>query len=76
LAEIATISFGLAAKAPENAEPSDIDTVKVATVVPETELSGSEAAVGTKVMPVGFGRSGGSPATTVRLKFADPLNGV
>src|SRR5262249_61584410 len=71
--EIATISVGLAAKVPENAEPSDIDTENVATVVPDTELSGKEAAAGLNAIPVGLG-GGGSAATTLIVKLAAAVN--
>ena len=64
---------GLALRVPENAEPSDIDTEKTATLVPETELSGKDAVVEIKVMLVGVGGSG-STATTV--KSAELWNGV
>jgi hypothetical protein len=73
--EIATVPTGLAVKAPENAEPSDIDTETTATVVPATELSGRDATVETKLMPVGVG-GGGTTATTVMAKSAELLNRV
>ena len=74
LPEIATVPTGLAPKVPENAEPSDMDTKKVATVVPAGELSGSDVVVVTNVMPVGVGRDGGS--ITLTTKVAEPLNRV
>jgi hypothetical protein len=72
--EIATVLLGLAAKVPANEEPSDIDTEKVATVVPAGELSGSDVVVVTKVMPVGVGRDDGS--ITLIIKVAEVLNRV
>jgi hypothetical protein len=74
LPEIATALPGLAARVPANVEPSDIDTEKVASVVPAGELSGRDVVVVTKVMPVGVGRDGGS--NTLILKVAEPLNRV
>ena len=74
LPEIATVPAGLAPKVPENGEPSDIDTEKVATVVPAGELSGRDADVVRNVMPVGVGRV--VEATTLILKDAEPLNRV
>jgi hypothetical protein len=65
---------GLAPSVPENAEPSDIDTEKVATVVPEGVLSGRDVVAVTNVMPVGVGRDGGS--MTLTTKVAEPLNRV
>jgi hypothetical protein len=76
LPEIATVSAGLAWRVPENGDLSDIETVKVATVVPENELSGSEVVAGSSVMPVGMGGGGGSTANTVIVKFAESLNCV
>jgi hypothetical protein len=58
------VSAGLAWRIPENVEASDIETVNVDTVVPETELSGSEVVAGTNVMPVGVGSGGGTTANT------------
>ena len=66
--EIATVLAGLAARVPANVEPSDMETKKVATVVPVGELSGSEAAVVTNVIPVGVG------SVTLIIKVAEPLN--
>jgi len=74
LPEIATVSAGLALRVPEKAESSDIETLNVATVVPETVLSGSEVVAETNVMPVGVGGGGGSAANTVIVKFDEPLN--
>jgi len=74
LLEIATVPAGLAPKVPENVEPSDMDTEKVATVVPAGELSGRDVVVVRNVMPVGVGRD--VAATTLILKVADPLNRV
>jgi hypothetical protein len=73
--EIATVPTGLAVKAPENVDPSDIDTDTTATVVPATELSGRDATVETKLMPVGVG-GGETTATTVMVKSAELLNRV
>jgi hypothetical protein len=73
--EIATTPTGLAVKAPEKVDPSDIDTDTIATVVPATELSGKDATVETKLMPVGVG-GGGTTATTVISKSAELLNRV
>jgi hypothetical protein len=55
LPEIATVPAGLAPRVPANDEPSDMDTEKVATVVPAGELSGRDAVVVRKVIPVGAG---------------------
>ena len=66
--EIATVLAGLAARVPANVEPSDMETKKVATVVPVGELSGSEAAVVTNVIPVGVG------SVTLIIKVAELLN--
>jgi hypothetical protein len=65
----------LAVKAPEKVDPSDIDTDTTATVVPATELSGKDATVETKLMPVGVG-GGGATATTVISKSAELLKRV
>jgi hypothetical protein len=70
--EIATVPAGLAPRVPANNEPSDIDTEKVATVVPAGELSGRDVVVVTNVMPVGVGRDG--EAMTLIIKVAEPLN--
>jgi hypothetical protein len=70
--EIATVPAGLAPRVPENREPSDMDTEKVATVVPAGELSGRDVVVVTNVMPVGVGRDGGS--ITLIIKVAELLN--
>jgi hypothetical protein len=72
--EIANKSVGLAAKVPENGEPSDIDTERVAAVVPDSELSGTEAVAGVNVIPVGVGGGGGSAGPTVMVKLADAAN--
>ncbi len=72
LPEIATVPGGLAPRVPANDEPSDIDTEKVAAVVPAGELSGRDAVVVTNVMPVGVGRDGA--AVTLMMKFAESLN--
>jgi len=56
--EIATVLVGLASGVPANDEPSDMDTEKVATVVPAGELSGRDVVVVTTVMPVGVGNGG------------------
>jgi hypothetical protein len=45
LPEIATVPAGLAPRVPANGEPSDMDTEKVAIVVPAGELSGSDVVV-------------------------------
>src|SRR5271156_5225370 len=52
--EIVTVPDGLAVRAPAKAEPSDIDTETAATVLPAAALSGSEAALGVKLTPVGI----------------------
>src|SRR5271156_3443699 len=52
--EIVTVPAGLAVSVPVKAEPSDIDTETAATVVPVAALSGSEAALGVNVTPVGM----------------------
>ena len=72
--EIATVSAGLAPRVPANNEPSDMDTEKVATLVPAGELSGRDVVVVTNVMPVGVGRDVGS--ITFMIKVAEPLNRV
>jgi hypothetical protein len=72
LPEIATVPAGLAPRVPANDEPSDMDTEKVATVVPAGELSGRDAVVVRKVIPVGVGRDG--PSTTLMMNVAEPLN--
>ena len=72
LPEIATVPAGLAPRVPANDEPSDMDTEKVAIVVPAGELSGRDAVVVTNVMPVGVGRNG--EAMTSIIKVAEPLN--
>jgi hypothetical protein len=74
LPEIAIVPAGLAANVPANAEPSDMDTEKVATVVPASELSARDVVVVTNVMPVGVGGDG--EAITLMTKFADALNRV
>jgi hypothetical protein len=51
-----------------------MDTEKVATVVPASELSGRDAVVVTNVMPVGVGRVEGS--LTLMTKVAVLLNRV
>jgi hypothetical protein len=51
-----------------------METENVATVVPAGELSGREAVVVRKVMPVGIARDGGS--MTLTTKVAEPLNCV
>ena len=71
--EIATVLAGPALRVPENAESSDIDTEKTATVVPETELSGKDAVVEIKVMLFGVGGSG---STTTTVKSAELRNCV
>jgi hypothetical protein len=71
LLEIATVPAGLAPRVPANDEPSDMDTEKVATVVPAGELSGRDVVVVTNVMPVGVGRDG--EATTLIIRAAEPL---
>ena len=68
-AAIATVLAGLAARVPENADPSDIATEKEATVVPETELSGKDATADLNVI-IGDGAT----AVTVIMKFAEALN--
>jgi hypothetical protein len=72
LPEIATVPVGLAPRVPANDEPSDMDTEKVATVVPAGELSGRDVVVVRNVMPVGVGRDG--EATTLIIRVAEPLN--
>ena len=72
LPEIATVPAGLAPRVPANDEPSDMDTEKVATVVPAGELSGRDVVVVTNVMPVGVGRD--DEAITLMIKVAEPLN--
>ena len=72
LPEIETVPAGLAPRVPANNEPSDMDTEKVATVVPAGELSGRDAVVLTNVMPVGVGGDGGS--MTLMMNVAEPLN--
>jgi hypothetical protein len=73
LPEIATVPAGLAPRVPAKDEPSDMDTEKVATVVPAGELSGRDVVVVTNVMPVGVGRD--TAWTTLMMKVAEPLNG-
>ena len=72
LPEIATVPVGLAPRVPANDEPSDMDTEKVATVVPAGELSGRDVVVVTNVTPVGVGGDG--EATTLMITVAEPLN--
>jgi hypothetical protein len=72
LPEIATVPDGLAASVPAKDEPSDMDTEKVATVVPAGELSGRDVVVVTNFMPVGVGRD--DAWTTLIIKVAEPLN--
>ena len=72
LPEIATVPAGLAPRVPANNEPSDMDTEKVATVVPAGELSGRAVVVVTNVMPIGVGRV--DEAVTLMIKVAEPLN--
>ena len=72
LPEIVTVPAGLAPSVPANDEPSDMDTEKVATVVPAGELSGRDVVVVTNVMPVGVGRDGA--AVTLMMKVAESLN--
>ena len=73
----ATVLAGLGAKAPENGEPSEVDTEKVANMVPTTALSISDVVTGLNLIPVGTGTGGGStPAVTVIVNFACPLNRV
>ena len=74
LPEIATVPAGLAPRVPANDEPSDMDTEKVATVVPAGELSGRDVVVVRNVMPVGVGGDGGS--VTLIIKVAELLNRV
>ena len=73
---IATVLAGLAPRVPENGEPSEVDTEKVATVVPATALSLRDVVTGLNLMPVGTGRGGGSTAVTVTANCARPLNRV
>ena len=73
LPEIATVLAGLAPSVPANAEPSDIDTEKVAIAVPAGELSDSDVVFVTNVTPVGVGRDG---AITATFYVAEPLNRV
>jgi hypothetical protein len=72
LPEITTVPAGLAPRVPANNEPSDMDTEKVATVVPAGELSGRDVVVVTNVMPVGVGRD--VEAITLIIKVAELLN--
>jgi ABC-type Fe3+-citrate transport system substrate-binding protein len=65
---------GLAPSVPANVEPSDMDTEKVATAVPASELSGSDVVVLLNVIPVGVGSDGA--AITLTLKVAESLNRV
>jgi 5,10-methenyltetrahydromethanopterin hydrogenase len=48
-----TVPAGLAARVPENVEPSDIDMAAAVTVVPAAALSGRDAAFGVKATLVG-----------------------
>jgi hypothetical protein len=73
--EIATTPTGLAVKAPEKVDPSDIDTDTSATVVPATELSGRDATADVNLMPVGVGGAA-STAPTLMAKVAELLNRV
>ena len=72
LPEIATVPAGLASRVPAKDDPSDMDTEKVATVVPAGELSGRDVVVVRNVMPVGVGRDG--EAITLMIRVAEPLN--
>ena len=72
LPEIATVPAGLAPRVPANDEPSDMDTEKVAIVVPAGELSGRDVVVVTNLTPVGVGRNG--EAMTLMITVAEPLN--
>ena len=72
LPEIATVPVGLTPRVPANEEPSDMDTEKVAIVVPAGEFSGREVVGVTKLTPVGVGRSG--EAMTLMTTVAAPLN--
>jgi hypothetical protein len=75
LAEIATVSAGVAAREPEKLEPSDIDTEKTPTVVPAGELSGRDVVAEVKVTPVGLGGGGGgSTRVTAIAKVAAVVN--
>ena len=69
---MATVFAGLAARVPANAEPSDMETEKVATIVCAGELSGRGVVVVRNVMPVGVGGDGAS--VTLMVKVAVPLN--
>ena len=72
LPEIVTVPAGLAPSVPANDEPSDMDTEKVATIVPAEELSGRDAVVVRNVIPVGVGR--GVASMTLMMNVAEPLN--
>jgi hypothetical protein len=67
--ETATVSAGLAARVPANAEPSDVETENVATTFPAGELSGKDVVVVRNVMPVGIGRV----LVTLTVKVAELL---
>ena len=71
----ATVLAGLAVRVPENGEPSEVDTEKVATVVPATALSLSDVFTG-NLIPVGTGPGGGSTAVTLIVNFVCSLNRV
>jgi hypothetical protein len=73
LPEIATVPAGLAPRVPANGEPSDMDTEKVAIVVPADELSSSDVVVVTNVMPVGVGRDGEAMTLMITVAAAKPL---
>jgi hypothetical protein len=73
LPEIATVPAGRATRVPANGEPSDIDTAKVATIVPASEVSGRDTAEGMNAMPVGVPAE---PGDTVTIKFPDALKTV
>jgi len=72
----ATVLAGLAARVPENGEPSEVETEKVATKVPATALSLSDVFTGLNLIPVGTGPGGGSTAVTLIVNFACSLNRV
>ena len=74
LAETATVSAGVAAKDPENLEPSDIGTEKTPTVVPAGELSARDVVTEVKVTPVGLGGGGGSTRVTAIVNVAEVVN--
>jgi len=75
LPETVTVPTGLAARLPANAEPSDIATVTVVTMLPAAALSGRDAVLGVNTTPVGVGGVGWGTLTVI-VKVAESLKRV